>query len=110
MSTTRLFEKELKIEDGPSRDRIIDAFKYCYDKDVTVSLVFKAKDCRSGRLHRYNFQGHILSLKHEDNTGNTLSWTGWFRSVQDDRKIFHYEAKYDAQKREGWIGILPNWN
>ncbi len=44
MNTRTLVEVVIDLKDGPSRDRLIDAFKYAQDDDARISVDFFTKD------------------------------------------------------------------
>lgn len=99
-TNSSLNEVVVNLADGPSRDRLIDAFKYAEDDKARVSVEFFTK---SGE--------RILivptMLEHEDGSGQSFNGHGYV-TVDTiaghklyDKHIFFYF--YTASDRHGYI-------
>ena len=107
--------KELSFEvmDGPSKDRLIDAFKYAYDKEARVPVEFSVargytapKDnpgCAYVVLDAKDFR--ILSLQHEDGSGHSFNIEGYCTANVDGRakRFCWFKMYYETKNRKGVI-------
>lgn len=113
--------RSFPIEDGPSRDRLIDAFKYAYDKGTIIGLDFKVALGYTGNLTEENVayilmpikDFVILNLGHEDDSGATFDIKG--SCLADSRAIVRdqaeyslcrFSAYYNAKTRKGCIKLF----
>ena len=107
MNTKKIFN----IENGPSLDRLFDAFKYAYseyyDKVYATFLIAKSYTTppgASGRAFRLldakDFR--LTSIQHEDGSGQSFNLAGYCK-VYDTPKNF--TAYYNAKTRKGTISF-----
>ncbi len=113
-------EKLYNIEDGPSRDRLIDAFKYAYDKNANVDVHFivalgysaPRDDPKCAYIPAYMGKTRITRLEHENGTGNSFNVYGHCRASltridgfgsDSDASTYRFVAYYNAANRKGTI-------
>ena len=110
------------IENGPSRESLIDAFKYAYDKKNTISIEFlvpvgHAVDPETAETNVYIAMPlsdiTIVSLEHEDGSGHQFNIRGYCKAdlsgafssenaVLRSRKFLAY---YNTRTRKGTISF-----
>ena len=103
--------KILLIKKGPSRDKLLDAFKYNFDKVVALPISFCVEaDEASG----YSFttvelsEIKIISISHVGEDGHLLGLKGyccWRVNEMSLYKYCNYEAIYNTQTRQGTITL-----
>ncbi len=113
-------EKLYQIEDGPSRDRLIDAFKYAYDKrgrieihfDVAIGYTGLREDPKTVYISADMDRLRILRLEHEDGSGRSFNIYGTCRAnltrldgfaTKMDMETYRFVAYYNAANRKGTI-------
>ena len=106
--------KVYQIVNGPSKDRLIDAFKYAYDKKSEIPLdfhvVLRQESERSFVLMKTE-EFRILSLQHEDGSGVSFNIVGYvYMSTLNPASGRHlalietrFKAYYNAATRKGTI-------
>ncbi len=118
MNTERCFD----VVKGPSRDLIIDAFKYAYEKDVDLHPDFSIVQFYVGhptdnskRMATYmpakNFR--ITGIEHEDGSGESWILKGACDADLDNvsytnANLTHYGFRmyYNSKRREGTISFI----
>ena len=106
MNTRTLVEVVIDLKDGPSRDRLFDAFKYAQDDDARISVDFFTKD------------GERIAivpqmLEHEDGSGQSFNGHGFITMNEiaghkvADKHIFFY---FNTRGRHGYIKIKEQQN
>lgn len=102
----------LSIQNGPSRSRLIDAFKYAYDREGDVELFFNVVDV-SQRVRRINID-KIISLEHEDGSGYCYNVEGYCDAINwapfNEDKVYSFSAYYDAKAGEGCMLLLAKYS
>ncbi len=114
--------RQFNIEGGPNVDRILDGFKYAYDKSVSIPVNFVvAKSytaprdkpgCAFAPLEMRVSQ--IVSVSHESGNDTSLNIAGNcevalgeekrnISKYQSDLILARFEAYYDAKTRKGVI-------
>lgn len=106
--------KVYQVINGPSRDRLVEAFKYAYDEKTEVpvdfGVVFRQVSERSFVLLKTK-DFRILSLQHEDGSGQSFNIEGYCQvSFLDPTKYAHlvlasrrFKAYYNTATRKGTI-------
>ena len=107
MDTKRTF----KIEEGPTLNRIIDAFKYAYDKNARVELQFSVAEgyttptdqpgCAYVPLKVQDFR--LNTIQHEDGSGHSLNLEGYCRAGSQNEvpQPMQFKAYYNTATRTG---------
>lgn len=114
-----------EIEDGPSRDLIIDVFKYTYDNSrISVGFKFSAghiggtKQAENKRDEYYIAKigkFRITRLAHEDGSGYSFNMSGDCNAIifgvsdggdKPSIKPYGYTAWYNAKSRKGHIRFM----
>lgn len=98
------------ITDGPSRDRLIDAFKYAYDVATQLDIEFTIVRDHSRLQDNPGYvavpmkakEVVVNTIQHENGTSNDFNIKGWCR-VEDTGVEFR--AYYNARTRTGTITI-----
>jgi hypothetical protein len=67
------------LTDGPSRERLVDSFKYAFDAN-RFPVVFKTED-------GLEFTVVIQALRHEDGSGQSFIFSGVLKSTQTGGRI-----------------------
>lgn len=116
-------DKVFDIVDGPSLDRVMDAFKYCYPKRKEnisyVELFFLAKNGyrtagpieSSMAITEQFVLPFIDQISHEDGSGTKLLIRGSFQPKRKDLGAFvafagkPCQIYYNAKTRKGWVKI-----
>lgn len=113
------------IEDGPSRDLIIDAFKYTYD-DSRISVGFKFSIGHAGGIKQAETKRdewhvakigkfRITRLSHEDGSGYSFNMSGNCNAIifgindgesKPSPKPYGFTAWYNAKTRKGHIRFI----
>jgi len=114
MNTT----KEFLIAGGPSKDRILDNFKYSYDSCAVVPLTFTIRIAADGFVSTPGYYTTmeitdviITSISYQDFGSGSLRIKGfcsvdlWPLEDQDTSVLHQFEATYDAMRRNGSISI-----
>ena len=100
---------ELEILDGPSRDRIIDSFKYEFDDSASIAVDFRIgiKNPDTNTTFVVRSAGfRILSIAHESESGGQYLLTGYAGLWKNDARCFksyRFEAHYNTFTRNGWM-------
>ena len=96
------------IEAGPSREELLDAFKYAYDKERSFDVTFTGLSARltgdvRQNLSRGKFTAKIVGLRHEDGSGQSLIIDAYVSVKPLKGKLvkFHYSAK----RRVGYLNV-----
>lgn len=108
MSTTRF-----DIVNGPSRETLIDAFKYAFDKTTKVKLKFSVALGYTPD-HSLYFPMNIgeikiLGIEHEDGSGESFNIKGTCvanTAEHEPAKPRKFEACYSAKTRKGSIWFI----
>lgn len=91
-------ETSYRITNGPSKDRIFDACKYaCDTSKINVSFAVEV----NGKTNVVN--ATILSVAHEDGSGESFMLTGAFKVKPRARR---FTAYYSSKRREGVVTSL----
>ncbi len=81
-----------EIIDGPSADRVIDSFKYAYDRNTKVLVTFTIKqDFTGGPI-----TGQVVGMRYESGAPGMYILVVEFNNGFGQRKLF-----YNANKRIG---------
>ena len=125
----------LNIENGPNLDRLLDLFKYSYDKAASIPANFVIAEgytrpigepgCAFTALETSDF--HIKSIAHESGNGSSYELSGWCKvalgktrrtmknengvnvcSVWREYVAADFSAYYDARTRKGTITFFIN--
>lgn len=115
-------EKLYQIENGPSRDRLVDAFKYAYDKDARVDIHFDVAlgytaprdDPKSVYIPAYMGHTRIVALEHESGSGhsynlrgyclaNLVRMDGFATDESEGTQAYQFVAYYNTANRTGTI-------
>ena len=98
-TNSTLKEVVVNFTDGPSRDRLVDAFKYAMDDDARVSVSFWSK---SGE--RIDIVPSML--EHEDGSGQSFNGHGYVHvdmisghKVANKYVYFYFQTK----SRQGYV-------
>ena len=94
------------ISDGPSRDFLIDAFKYSYDGNTRLGSRFHLDPLTMAPMGHPGYTVtnlHITTISHEDDSGQSFIFTGWCYVDLDGcgSKLHNFDAYYNAKSREG---------
>lgn len=114
-----------EIEDGPSRDLIIDVFKYTYDNSrILVGFKFSTGHIggikqAGGKRDEYYIarigKFRITRLAHEDGSGYSFNMNGNCNAIifstndgdsKPSVKYYSFTAWYNAKSRKGHIRFL----
>ncbi|MBQ6375721.1 hypothetical protein IJJ37_02225 [Candidatus Saccharibacteria bacterium] len=117
MNTNSITGGTYRIHGGPSRDLLIDAFKYAYDDNVEVVLDFGIAAGYTGnpnddttafvKLPAKGFR--LTHLSHEDGSGKSFNFSGYCLAAEHQGapfnpfKPFSFTAYFNTKSREGWI-------
>lgn len=100
------------IVDGPSKDRIFDAFKYNENTEAFVSLRLRVLDhtrpSNGYHPHLDITEIAITGIEYGDLSGSVLRLKGFCKAaLPDDDKMFPYQftASYNSKNREGVISF-----
>lgn len=102
----------LLIKKGPSREKLIDAFKYSYDKGVAIPISFCVEADKSSG---YGFatvelsEIKIITIGHEGEDGQLFNLKGYCLWRTNESRPFIYcnfEAYYNTQTRQGTITLF----
>lgn len=111
---TNMEKKEFQIMNGPSADRLIDAFKYAYDETVKLPVLFvvalRLIDARSFvqmKVERFR----ITYIQHEDGSNHSFNVAGYCYASSLEpvpgRDLplvsYRFEAYYNSATRKGSI-------
>ena len=116
---TYILEKLLAIiTEGPSKDVLIDAFKYLYNESVQITLNFIA-------IARYDMtilsDPHayisiriedikLLGIEYEYHNKDSFILNGLCKkadpTIESELKLCKFEAHYNVQDRAGWISFF----
>ena len=108
-----------EISTGPSRDAIIDHFKYLHDKDSNVKIEFFVIEglsmpegdpgCAAVGMDVDNW--HIHTIQHEDGSGHSFNLEGWCcPKIKGKRVYADFKAYYSARTRKGTITFIVDDN
>lgn len=99
------------ITDGPSTDRVVDAFRYVNDRDVVIDIHFV------GDVEGFNISQHlngckIASLSYESGASGMFLISGSGLLSHTRRGFFTneeyaFEGFYNANQREGNLSLTP---
>lgn len=97
MTTTK---KYIVIEAGPSREELLDAFKYAYDEERSFEVTFtgfpvlQTGDVRQN-FSRGKFTAKIVGLMHEDGSGQSFIIDAYVSVKGLENKVvrFYYHAR-----------------
>lgn len=119
MDTNRLHlhsaKETFKIVSGPSKDRLVDAFKYAYDDTTSIPVSFVISLRQISENHFVEMcvdDFRITSLQHEDGSGRSFNVSGYcsasFVEPQSELHkpiMYHcrFKAYYNAATRKGTI-------
>lgn len=107
--------KSFDVVNGPSKDRLIDAFKYAYSKQTQISVKFSVvlsytapkDDPSCVRLIMLIDDFHIVSLQHENGSGHSFIVEGYcqasLHSGTTQLEPYDYNMYYNAKTRKGTI-------
>ncbi len=98
----------LQISDGPSKDRLFDACKYAYGKNV-IEINFRFQQNAENPVGVKNIK--ITTIQHEDGSGYSLNFSGFMDAKLPERECFlpyRFLAYYDARTRKGYIRLIDN--
>ena len=106
MTTTKQY---ITIEAGPSREELLDAFKYAYDKERSFEVTFTGLSVRRTgdvrqNLSRGKFTAKIVGLMHEDGSGQSLIIDAYVSVKGLDRQVVKFY--YHARTRTGHIDVV----
>lgn len=113
MNTNSITGRPYRIHGGPSRDLLIDAFKYAYDDNVEVVLDFGIAAGYTGnpnddttafvKLPAKGFR--LTHLSHEDGSGQSFNFSGYCLagSANEVLKPYTFGAYFNTKSRKGWI-------
>lgn len=96
-----------RILNGPNKDRLIDAFKYAYDKPFgcLLPLEFDVEfDVDTTKTQACQF--HVISIEHEDGSGHSFNIKGSClipKLAATDLHRTFYTGYYNASTRKGWV-------
>ena len=110
-------KKGYDIVNGPSRESLVDAFKYAYDKQSRVNVAFhvavgytgKPGDPTTGYVRMHIKDIRIARIEHEDGSGTSFNLDGYcyadLESVSSAAtyKRYNFKAYYNAKSRKGYI-------
>ena len=92
-------ELHFNIINGPSSHRLIDAFKYAYDRENPHKVSFSMLEGETGPVTR---KVTITMLEHEDGSGNSFLFKGHMG-------ILPYESRFSTgYKVSGWYNTKTN--
>ena len=107
MTTTKQY---ITIEAGPSREELLDAFKYAYDKERNFGVKFSGIFVRqTGGVHknhsRGKFTAKVVGLTHKDDGSGQSFIIDAYVSVKGlDRQVVKFY--YHARTRTGHIDVV----
>lgn len=116
-------KKHFDIVSGPNKDRLLDAFKYAYDKNVKLDVDFKValgytapkSDPGCACLPMSITDIIISGIEHEDSSGESFNLCGYCRvdlysprGVTVAYESYRFRAYYNAKTRKGRIAFFPN--
>ncbi len=100
MTTTKQ-DITIDIEAGPSREELLDAFKYAYDEERSFEVTFTGLSVRQTgdvrqNLSRGKFTAKIVGLTHEDGSGQSFIIDAYVsvKPLKDKLVKFYYNAKW----------------
>lgn len=99
--------KSYRILNGPNTDRLVDAFKYAYDKPFgcLLPLEFEVEfDVDTTKTQICPF--HVTSIEHEDGSGHSFNIKGSClipSLAETDLYKTVYTGYYNASTRKGWV-------
>lgn len=103
-------DSTFKITEGPSFDRLLDAFRYLCDGDADVAVRFDvsytAPAPGTASLIRPTRNYAVESLAHINDSEHNLILTGTCESAQslkDRYEPYYFEAYYNSRTRKGRI-------
>ena len=104
--------QEFNIVNGPSRDTLIDAFKYAYSRDGIVSAKFEiALKPPANHLKIRSKDFIITEIQHEDGSGHSFNIGGFCKADMNPLvgiktyKNYSFTAYYNAKTRKGLITL-----
>ena len=105
MTTTKQY---IIIEAGPSREELLDAFKYAYDKERSFEVTFTGFSVREmggvrQRLSGGKFTAKIVGLMHEDGSGQSLIIDAYVSGKPLKDKLVKFY--YSAEQRTGHLEV-----
>ena len=105
MTTTKQY---ITIEAGPSREELLDAFKYAYDKERPFEVTFTGLSVRQTgdvrqNLSRGKFTAKIVGLMHEDGSGQNLIIDAYVSVKPLKGKLVKFY--YCAKRRIGYLDV-----
>ena len=114
MNTKNMKVKTFLIKKGPSRDKLLDAFKYAYDKGVALPIglcVEVDKTDTSARDIKTVEVGNLTinDIGHIDDSGQTFNLKGYCNCRFNEVGSFEFsefESSYDARSRLGTITLF----
>lgn len=103
--TTKQF---ITIEAGPSREELLDAFKYACDKERTFKVTFTGvRMTHTGDVRqshgRGRFTARIVGLTHEDGSGHSFIVDAYVSMKPSEGKVVR--CYYNARRRTGHIEV-----
>ena len=109
-------KETFKIMSGPSRDRLIDAFKYAYDNaTIPVDFIISLRQISENHFIEMCVDDfRIVGLQHEDGSGHSFNVSGYCSASFAEPKsemhkpiMYHcrFRAYYNAATRKGTIKI-----
>lgn len=96
-------ELHFNITNGPSIHRLIDAFKYAYDRENPHKATFSMLEEETGKKNEpVTRKVTITTLEHEDGSGNSFLFKGYMG-------ILPYESRFSTvYKVSGWYNTKTN--
>lgn len=94
-------ERDYAIVNGPSKHVLIDCFKYSYDPVGEINLDFKIEICK-GLTYLVLNNFHIITIQHEDGSGESFNLSGW---CEEHGRDYEFKAYYNTRRREGVISF-----
>ncbi len=91
-------ETNYRITNGPSKDRLFDACKYACGEDK-INVAFNIEIEGKSQV----VSATILSLAHEDGSGESFMVTGAFKVNPHARR---FTAYYSSKRRQGVVTSL----
>ena len=109
MNTKESNFSQFNIENGPPLDRLLDMFKYSFEKTAVIPATFVIAEgytcppgepgCGFTMLETSNF--HIVSISHESGDDHNYLLTGWCRVALGEAK--------SSSKMENGINVCKAW-
>ncbi len=115
MNTKETNFRQFNIENGPNVDRLLDMFKYAFDKSVSIPGTFVVAECYTAKpdspgaayIPLEMKDTTILSIEHESGNDYCLNLSGHCRVALGERKSSsNWDPKEKATVCKTWRELV----